>query len=639
MSAKSAVLLTLLRGIERMAEFLLDHGDYDIIVLYDMAVPYLEKRGIPCRRLKDFLTEDQQQRARDEAERRAKAAAPAVSEMRAQWPQFDDVAFGLLAGEVRELLDHRVGEEVELIEALRRCASETDLRLVVVHQDICRDTKTVVFAARRLGIPALHLAHGFPYGGINSITMRDPSASDIIAVYSERLRDMYEALGVPRERIVVTGNPEWDIHTRGHLPGQKIRACKRMGLDPERPVVTYALTYIDRLSTRNLTHAGYVDQTTEAVVAALAGLSKRRTDWQFVLRPHPNDPDAPANLANLSERFGLENVCIDTETTVVSALAMTDTLVCSHSNMGIEAIIAGKPVVNCAIDEFCKDVFEEGVGPLFLSDDAVILVRETEGIAPAIEAALLDPDARRRFMEARPETLRRFNYLNDGKAMERVCGVMADMIERGHRLVPPVERYPEFEPVLAAAVPEGTGKILVAGRSAHYVADAVRASHAMAHVEERGRPGEAAGGRFDAVVLADPVPHSEDAWELFQAVRACLAGEGALVAVFRHGGNVEASEALSSGKWAPPRQGGEAVCPLGEYSRLGLEIVLSRCDFEIESVVEITDIAAGEGFVRPSGDVSQSEDAFAARLAIDAWVVRARSRVKERRTPCRNDNR
>jgi hypothetical protein len=38
---------------------------------------------------------------------------------------------------------------------------------------------------------------------------------------------------------------------------------------------------------------------------------------------------------------------------------------------------------------------------------------------------------------------------------------------------------------------------------------------------------------------------------------------------------------------------------LGEYSRSGLELVLMRCGFDIEHVVEITNAQAGPDFTRP----------------------------------------
>lgn len=624
MAVKPAILLTLLRGVERLAESILDRADVEIITLYDMTVPFMENRGLPFRTFTSFLPEATRDRVTLEAARRAKCVAEGVysAEFRKQWPELDDGAYGAVLDEITKMVRVSLREEAVLIETLRRCAAQTDLRLIVVHQDICRDTKTLVQTGHRLGVPTLHIAHGYPYGSPNAISMRDAMAADVLAVYSERLRDTYLSLGFPPERLVVTGNPEWDIYTRAPMPGHRNYIAKTLGLDPARMTIVYAITYANPLSPQNLMHAGFVEKTTEAVVEAFAALAGRHPEWQFVLRPHPNDPDAPRALTELAERKGLKGVCIDNLTSAVSCLSFTDLLVCTHSNMGVEAIIAGKPVVNCVLDEYCARVFEEGVGPLFQESDAVVTVRDASRIAGAVEAALLDPGERERYRARRSETLRRFNAWNDGRAMERVCALVTGMLENAPTTAWRVERYPEFETVFARLVLEDAQRVFVQGRGAVGLATTLLSSRPDLKIDARPEwPGTA--DRYDAVILSEPLPHTSEAARMLAEAAGYLAPDGRVIAGFRHGGNRDAWDALNSGQWAPGNTGTDSPGNMGQYSRPGVEAVLGQAGLVGEAWRVLQNAEGGDAFVVEAPVARAGEDGFEERLCVDGWAVRA----------------
>ena len=624
MRVKPAILLTLLRGVERLAESILDRADVEILTLYDMTAPFMESRGLPFRPFSSFLTDAARERLTAEAARRAKAVAEGLygPDLRGQWPDLDDATYEALAAEIMNTLRVSFREEAVLIETLRRCASETDLRLIIVHQDICRDTKTLVCAGRRLGVPTLHIAHGYPYGCQNAISMRDPMSADLLAVYSERLRDTYEKLGFPRERLAVTGNPEWDVYTRAPMPGHRDYIARTLGLDVAKTTIVYAITYANPLSPSSLMHAGYVERTTEAVVEAFAALAEQHADWQFVLRPHPNDPDAPRALRELADAKGLKQVWIDNLTSAVSCLSIADALVCTHSNMGVEAIIAGKPVVNCVLDAYCKEVFEEGVGPLFLEEDAVLTIRQKDGIANAIERVLLDPDEQARFLAGRPDTIRRFNGPNDGRAMERVCALVTGMLDNERPVVPPNTRYPEFEQVFMRLLPKAAKRVLVLGHAGVHVATAVLSSAPHLHVDAFPEwPADAL--KADVVLLSDPLPHAAEAVDLLARALEHAGTEGSVIVAFRHGGNADAWETLSSGKWAPPHPGAESALPVDEYSWPGVEALLASVGLKTSACQALLNATAGEAFIAEGPVVRPGDGYFQERLGVEAWVVRA----------------
>jgi len=309
---------------------------------------------------------------------------------------------------------------------------------------------------------------------------------------------------------------------------------------------------------------------------------------------------------------------MDPVSSAVCSVAVSDVIVCCQSNLGIEAIIAGKPVVNVVIDEFAQGLFDEGMGHLFNEDDAVLNARTVADIAPAIESALLDLETKEAFFSKRPETIRRFNFSDDGKATERLCALVLTLVEKGADLVPPVERWPDYEALLAQAVPAGTDRVLIIGRAASHVADRVLHLHPDAEVVTAGCLDQQGEQTWPVVVLADPVPHSAEAAEILSAARTVLDDNGTLVALFLHGGAAEAQDAFDKKVWAPPREGASGASPMGQYSWQGVEMVLSRAGFVPEQAHSRIRLIAHD--TQPD----ESRDTLRDAAHVDGWVVQAR---------------
>ena len=603
----------MIRGAGHLAEALLDRADVELIAFYNEAAPLLEERGVPFRRFDELLSDALTEQVLADASRRIVRMGDGLRDaaVEAAWPQYDATTWEELRRTIVERLRTDLFEEIVCLELLRRWAREMDLRLVVTPHDMCRDTKTLVFGARRLGVPSLHVIHGVPWGAAN---IHDALFADRMAVYNEHVKDLYASFGVPRERMVVTGNPEWDVHARPPTAGYREMACSGLGIDPTYPIVVYALSFSHYHSKSAVSHPDVVRHATQAVVSAFSALAQKHDDWQFVLRRHPGDPRPPEYLESMAKSAGLERVWIDNGLSAVACLAIADVLVCVESNLGIEAILAGKPVVTCLVDEAARAVANEGFGRLFGADDAVLLAGRPEEIAPAVEAALLDAGTRRRFLERRVGSIRRLNHANDGKATARVCALALEMIEHGAAYVAAANRYPEFELALAACVPSGARRILIVGRGADYVGQAIASSRSDVEIETRRSI--AHGGRFDAVVVAAPLPHTEEVYDALRAARGALESRGVLVAACRHGAGSDALDAFEARKWAPARPGADAADSVGEYTGKGLEDVLSRTGFRCVGLLELTQGLDGGPLLRA---VANPEDGLS-RPDVEGWA-------------------
>lgn len=619
MPVKPAVLIAIDRGICRLAEHLLDHADLELIALHDKSAYALAERGIAVRAFSSFLPDLACERIIDDAARRAKAVAGAVSGnvFWRDWSQHDHEILHELTQATVECMRTSFFESMRLIQTLRWCVNKSDLRLLMTPHDICLETRTLVNAAHRYRIPSLHVCHGFPYGGINSITLREPCASDAVAVHSERLRQLYTRLGFAPDRVVVTGSPDWDVYARPPVVGHRENVCEVLGLDPSRPIIVYCLTYIDRLSAVNVERGSYLRHVREDITSAFAGLSLRHPEWQFVLRPHPNDPDAPTDIAECAEGAGLKDYCVDDKTSPVSCLGIADVFICMHSNMGIEAVLAGKPVINYVPESHCAGVFDEGVGPLFAPDDAPMQVSRFEELLPAIEAALLDEVTRERFFTARPATIKKFNYCNDGQALRRICDLAFNMIE-GRMAVPPAASFPELAPVLARAAQVDFASAVIVGPSASLMTEIFN-PNADRSVTIAETAAEVAADVHDLIIFAAPLYADDDVGQLLQSAKEKLCSGGRIIAAFLNATSVGAVADEEADSWAPPRPDCAASSAVGQYTRDRLADLFAEAGLGVEGACAMLNERAGDRFVREeafnSADAGDDAD-------VDAWVLR-----------------
>lgn len=418
-----SMLLCHIRGIDSLAAALQSRVEVRFVTLHEPGSIVLRQAGIEHTPLDAFLSDALLHRVLSQAETRLRSLAAALGNAPAAWPALSAAMWARLAPRMMQTLQRDLPEQMAVVEVMRLLAADYGLRLVITPEDVTRDTRTAVLAARALGIPSLHVLHGVNSG---AVAAHASVAADRFAVYSAHTREHYLAQGVSPDRMVVTGNPAWDAFARPLDPVARARYCGRHTLDESRPIIVYAMTSTPPLSTSCIAHADFPDRTAEAVVVAFAELALRHPDWQFVLVPHPSQPDAAGRFVDVARSRGLAGLRTGSGSAYECVLAC-DVLVCTHSNMGIEAILAGKPVVNAALDEVLGDVFLEGAGPLFHEDDAVLWARSSAEIAPAIERALLDGQTQDRLRRSRPVSIERFNGVSDGRAMDRVCDLALSM--------------------------------------------------------------------------------------------------------------------------------------------------------------------------------------------------------------------
>jgi Tfp pilus assembly protein PilF/glycosyltransferase involved in cell wall biosynthesis len=380
-------------------------------------------RGVPIEAL-DFQ-EGAEPRAAYHAEQVAAAMLPLVEEALAEPEFLRSLGIGdervtsrllqLLPGYVARLLP----QAALAVEAFELLAEREDLRLLILRDEGSHPAKSLILAARRRGIPSLHLMHGVPAAFIVARQIH----ADTVAVYGESTREWYTRFGNPASKVAITGNPVWDGYREAAVLTDPRAVRVSLGLDPDRPVVMVATTLGGNLAATDLLYPDWPWQHVQAMVAALGEVHRRRP-VQLVIKVHPGDRD-PRSVPlyrQWAKAAGFVPVIL-TGWADARHLVASDLVVCiDFSNISLEAMLLDRPVVSVRLGDLAPFRY-------FTPEDGVLVAETPAAIREAIEAALFDPATQADLARRRMHSLYRFTYLNDGLAFDRLLQLVVTLLD------------------------------------------------------------------------------------------------------------------------------------------------------------------------------------------------------------------
>ncbi|NNU42200.1 UDP-glycosyltransferase [Ramlibacter montanisoli] len=208
---------------------------------------------------------------------------------------------------------------------------------VVVATNSPRSEQAAIEAAHALGIPTLSMVDLFALPGDPYLSRK--VHADLITVLSDATRDKLAAAGVPRERIVVTGNPAFDQLSGEDARNAAVHFRAERGWG-ERPLVLWAGHMEPADADPRWAGAALGD----AVLETLLRWTLSHDDACLAVRYHPNEwhqfrQPAPHPRVHWSQP--------DRET-LLPVLAAADVVVVQATTVGAQAHAAGKQVLGLA---------------------------------------------------------------------------------------------------------------------------------------------------------------------------------------------------------------------------------------------------------------------------------------------------
>ncbi|GMW01366.1 MAG: hypothetical protein AMXMBFR84_25030 [Candidatus Hydrogenedentota bacterium] len=559
----------MVRGADSVAKHLLERCTLDIVAFHDATGRVLRDASIPHRSFDELATHDMKSAVLNDALGRIQALS-----LWAGQASFEH------SNAIVESFARHAAEAMMVIALAREWAAWHDVRLALVAEDLTRDNKALVQALRRAGVPTLHMLHGVPNGAHGAHAALH---SDHLAVFSDSARALYRTFGVPSDRITVTGNPMWDLYHRPPRPQVKRRFCSALNLDPNRPIITYAMTAVPPLSARCISAEDAPDRLACFVLDAFRALHDSYPEWQFLLRPHPSQMD---RVAAILAGSGCEFVRSENEPPY-DAVASADVVLCTESHFGVEAILLGKPVINVVPPDCIGGIYDEGAGGLFHPGDAVAYVTDAAAIRESVVSAIIDEGFRTRMRNARLPTAKRINGFTDGHATERLCDLALDIMANEHRYTRPLDRYPSIEKALTQMVAAAARKVAVLGNARESLAKLVRIERPHAQVDSVYAFEADHAGFFDAVLISDPIAFEHNSEELLCGVRGLLAPNGLVHVAFRAGLGATHSRLMKQNRILPPRRGYDSISAGHGFTWTGVEDLMARSGYCVKHAANL----------------------------------------------------
>jgi hypothetical protein len=340
---------------------------------------------------------------------------------RALWPRTRKSVVRIVADAAKQA---RIVECV--LEALAR---ETRLAAAVLGVDTVPAGRAVAAVARRLGVPTVLVPHGV--FGRPRVAMRwhgTEPFTDLVCAPGQFSRDGYIAGGARPEAVPLTGSPRWDIYAAIDPPARS--ACRAavshaLGLDPTAPILVYGASWNERETAHSRAHLLGLLAVYRGVLAAV----RANPGVQLVVKLHPGEMTRPGldqsalleGYAGVARRAGVERIAV-TGGYKTELLAAADLVVSINSNLGLEALLCGRPLVNVPFMAGDADI-------LFTPAPGLVALRGPADTAEAVGALLADAARREQLAAGALEGVRRWVHEPDGRAGERVAAVVSRLAE------------------------------------------------------------------------------------------------------------------------------------------------------------------------------------------------------------------
>lgn len=236
-----------------------------------------------------------------------------------------------------------------------------------------------------------------------------------IAVISAFAKKAYIQMGVPPEKIFITGQPRFDLIQNRKFNKDQLKAELKI---PENK-------HLAVLATQPLVGFIWTEKDNEKFIEMVCNAVKKIPETVLVIKIHPVESINIYKiiLKNLKEDSVI--ICQDIE--LYELLNACDLLMTVHSTVALEAMIFDKPVITINLSGK-PDIFP------YAQSGAAIGVYIEEDLVPAIKNTLFNEEMKKKIAQERKKFVYEHAYLQDGKASKRVADLIIQLIQKNNSL-------------------------------------------------------------------------------------------------------------------------------------------------------------------------------------------------------------
>jgi len=281
-------------------------------------------------------------------------------------------------------------EMIRYIEIINNMLSVEKSRLFVVMNEITTIGNIAAHIAKQKGIKTLCIQHGV----MADILGFTPVSADKIAVWGSSSRETLIKNDTPKEKIVITGAPQFDDLALKNIPLDE-NAIKKLDITPNKKLIFLTTQPVSDMK-----------EITTAVCKAVKSIP----GTQLVMKLHPSEYSMSI-YKKIAKKEGVN--AIITKKYLYPLLNACDLLITHHSTTGMEAMILDKPVITINLTG------KPDAMP-YAESRAAIGVYKPENIKPAIKSVLKNKDVRKKLAKKAKFFIYDQCYKMDGKASERI---------------------------------------------------------------------------------------------------------------------------------------------------------------------------------------------------------------------------
>jgi hypothetical protein len=265
--------------------------------------------------------------------------------------------------------------------------------LVVHLSDVHITGRLVATLAARRGTPALVIQNHITGGPTFAYL---PLSSAKMAAWGQVSRDWMVAGGAPPEKVAVVGSPYAAVAAR------RLSRTGPAAPEPRRTLV---------VATNN-----YDPDQNRAVALACASYVRER-DLRLVFRPHPSEPHALYHA--VIRRSGLADAAVAADEPLADVLREAAAIVTGHSGIGVDAVVAGVPLVHVNLMRDLPDYIP------YVAYGAAVGVRDIADLAAAVDGVLAAPPGC--FDAGREAFARAYLGLDAGDPFENIAALAREL--------------------------------------------------------------------------------------------------------------------------------------------------------------------------------------------------------------------
>jgi len=249
-----------------------------------------------------------------------------------------------------------------------------------------------------------------PTIGVETLIVDDNAISSIsykadkICIYGTQGKEILTGFGIDEDRIIVSGNPKYDYISSLNANESKKELQEKHHIDFSKKLVVIALSR-------------WHDKDEEWMSKFIKFCNKN--NFEIVIKLHPrykiNSFDSEKKIQFIKDSCKNQNYHLTFDMNLNLLLSGSDVVVSDYSNVGVEAVLLGKPVVNI---NFIKEKLDEAQN--YHKFGAVLYVEDYQKFENMIND-IFDKNFNRDELEkGRKKIIEMYNFNNDGNASKRI---------------------------------------------------------------------------------------------------------------------------------------------------------------------------------------------------------------------------